>query len=210
MSFKNQIMVVALAGGAVLGPVGTLKAQDPKTAAPKAKTTTRPASKEPKENEMGHIHYLDYRNGFRGVKFGSPMSAIPGLQSVRESNGMKIYQKPDDNLQLGEYQLEKIYYHFYNDKFIGVSLFSKDPDERSELLDIFEMAFGSGATAMPHAVAGERTHADEFLWRGKVANARLYFTHEHLAEAWIGNNELADELAKAQKKKAEDAAATLN
>ena len=52
-------------------------------------------------------------------------------------------------------------------------------------------------------------HADEFFWKGKVANARMSFTEAHQAEAWIGNNDLQDAYGKVQKKAAEEAAATL-
>jgi hypothetical protein len=186
-------------------------AQDKPAAAPvKKPVAAHPVVKEPAENEMGHVHYLDYRNGFRGVKFGSPSSAIPGLSVVREQGAMKIYQKSGEALNIGDCQLDKILYHFVDDKFMGVSIFPKDPDDGKALLQIFEIAFGSGATGKPHADAGEHhEHADEFFWKGKIANARLSYTEAHQAEAWIGNNELQDAYGKVQKKSAEEAAATL-
>jgi hypothetical protein len=169
-----------------------------------------PSVKEPGPTEMGHVHYLDYKNGFRGVKFGSPSSAISGLSVVRESGSMKIYQKAGDGLTIGACQLDKIYYHFVDDKFMGVSLFPKDVDDGVALREIFEIAFGDGATAKPHADSGEHhQHADEFFWRGKIANARISYTEAHQAEAWIGNNELQDAYGKVQKKIAEEAAASL-
>ena len=184
-------------------------AQD-KPAAKKPVGAAHPTVKEPAENEMGHVHYLDYKNGFRGVKFGSPSSAIPGLTVTREQGAMKIYQKSGDTLNLGECQLDKILYHFVDDKLVGVSLFPKDSDDGKALLQIFEIAFGSGATGKPHADSGEhKQHADEFFWKGKIANARLSFTEAHQAEAWIGNNELQDAYGKIQKKMAEEAAASL-
>jgi hypothetical protein len=180
---------------------------------PAAKTpmTAHPAVKEPGPTEMGHVHYLDYKNGFRGVKFGSAPSAIPGLTLVKEQHGsMKIYQKSDDTLNIGACQLDKILYHFVDDKFMGVSLFPKDIDDGQALRQIFEIAYGDGATAKPHADAGEhRQHADEFFWRGKIANARISYTEAHQAEAWIGNNDLQEAYGKVQKKSAEEAAATL-
>jgi hypothetical protein len=196
----------------IAASVATLAFAQDKLAAPvkKAATAAHPAAKEPAENEMGHVHYLDYKNGFRGTKFGSPSSAISGLTLTHEHGAMKIYQKSGDNLVLGECHLDKILYHFVDDKFLGVSLFPKDPDDAKELLQIFEIAFGSGATAKAHADSGEhKQHADDFYWRGKVANARLSYTEAHQAEAWIGNNDLQDAYGKVQKKMAEEAAATL-
>src|ERR1700722_20579084 len=79
--------------------------------AAKAATTAHPAVKEPGPTEMGHVHYLDYKNGFRGVKFGSPSSAIPGLSLTREQGVMKIYQKSGETLNIGGCQLDQVLYN---------------------------------------------------------------------------------------------------
>src|SRR5579863_9011544 len=104
--FLRRILVA----GSVATLAATLALAQDKPAA-KAAATAHPAVKEPAPNEMGHVHYLDYRNGFRGVKFGSPSSAISGLSVVRESGAMKIYQKSGDTLTLGACNLDHIYYH---------------------------------------------------------------------------------------------------
>jgi hypothetical protein len=185
-------------------------AQDKPAAPAKKPAAAHPVAKEPAANEMGHTHYLDYKNGFRGVKFGSPSSSIPGLSLVTERGTMKIYQKSGDTLTLGACQLDKILYHFVDDKFMGVSLFAKDVDDGKEIRQIFEIAFGNGATGKPHADSGEHhQHADEFFWAGKIANARITYSDAHIAEAWIGNNELQEAYGKVQKKNAEEAAASL-
>jgi hypothetical protein len=182
----------------------------PATPAKKAPAAGHPVAKEPAENEMGHVHYLDYKNGFRGTKFGSPSSAIQGLSLTTQRGALKIYQKSGDTLNIGDCQLDKILYHFVDDKFMGVSIFPKDTDDGKTLLEIFEIAFGTGATAKPHADSGEhKQHADEFFWKGKIANARLSYAENHQAEAWIGNNDLQEAFGKVQKKSAEEAASTL-
>jgi len=198
-----------LAAGFTAALAATLASAQDKPAA-KLAAPAHPSVKEPAPNEMGHIHFLDYKNGFRGVKFGSPSSSISGLSVVREQGPMKIYQKSDENLTLGDCQLDKIYYHFVDDKLMGVSLFPKEQDDGKALLDIFEIAFGDGMPGKPHADASEHhQHADEFMWRGRVANARITFSDTHQGEAWIGNNDLQDAYGKVQKKMAEEAAATL-
>jgi hypothetical protein len=205
----NLFLKRLLVAGSAVTLAATLAVAQDKPAA-KASASAHPAAKEPAPNEMGHVHYLDYKNGFRGVKFGSPTSAISGLTLVTDKGSMKIYQKSDEALTLGSCQFDKILYHFVDDKFMGVSLFPKDVDDGKALLDIFNIAFGNGATAKPHADAGEHhQHADEFFWRGKIANARITYTESHMAEAWIGNNDLQDAFGKVQKKNAEEAAATL-
>jgi hypothetical protein len=204
-SFIRKILIA----GSTATLAATLAFAQEKPAA-KAAGNGHPTVKEPGPTEMGHVHYLDYKNGFRGVKFGSPSSAIQGLSLVREAGSMKIYQKSGEALTLGACNLDHIYYHFVDDKFMGVSLFPKDVDDGQALREIFEIAFGEGATAKPHADSGEHhQHADEFFWRGKIANARISYTEAHQAEAWIGNNDLQDAYGKVQKKIAEEAAASL-
>jgi len=206
--YSRRILVAVSA--ATLAATLAFAQDKPAAAAAKPATAGHPAAKEPAPNEMGHVHYLDYKNGFRGVKFGSPSSAIPGLNLTREQGSMKIYQKSGDTLSIGDCQLDKILYHFVDDKFVGVSLFPKDSDDGKALQQIFEIAFGNGVPSKPHADSGEHhQHADEFFWKGKVANARLSYSEAHTAEAWIGNNDLQDAYGKMQKKIAEEAAASL-
>jgi hypothetical protein len=173
---------------------------------------THPVTKEPAENERGHIHYLDFRNGFRGVKFGTPFSSFQGLELVRDTGATKTYRKANDDLKIGEAQLEQIRYQFVEDKFMGVSLFTKEESDGEALLVVLELAYGGGIPQKPHAGgadSGHATHAHEFLWKGKVANARLTFGESHDSESWIGNNELQDRCGKLQKRIAEEAAASL-
>jgi hypothetical protein len=176
------------------------------------KGAIHPVTKEPAENERGHVHYLDYRNGFRGVKFGTPLSSFQGLELIRDTSATKTYKKANDDLKIGEVQLEQIRYHFVDDKFMGVSLFTKEESDGEALLVVFELAYGNGIPQKPHP-GGENsshtTHAHEFLWKGKVANARLTFGENHESESWIGNNALQDRCGQLQKKIAEEAAASL-
>src|SRR5580704_5642338 len=106
-----------LFAGSAAALAATLALAQDKPAA-KVAAPGHPAAKEPAPDQMGHVHYLDYKNGFRGVKFGSPSSAIPGLNLVTERGSMKIYQKSGDTLTLGACQLDKILYHFVDDKFM--------------------------------------------------------------------------------------------
>jgi hypothetical protein len=190
----------------------TANSQATAPAKPQDKVAAHPVTKEPAENERGHVHYLDFRNGLRGVKFGTPVSSFQGLELIRDTGATKIYRKSNDDLKIGEAQLEQIRYHFVEDKFMGVSLFTKEESDGETLLTVFELAYGNGIPQKPHS-GGENpnhtTHAHEFLWKGKVANARLTFGENHESESWIGNNELQDRCGQLQKKIAEAAAARL-
>src|SRR5271155_331154 len=88
-----------IAGSAATLAATLAFAQEKPAAKPAA--SAHPVAKEPAPNEMGHVHYLDYKNGFRGVKFGSPSSAIPGLSLAIDRGSMKIYSKSGDTLNIG-------------------------------------------------------------------------------------------------------------
>src|SRR5580698_8764358 len=103
----NLLLKRLLVAGSAVTLAATLAVAQDKPAA-KAAASGHPAAKEPAPNEMGHVHYLDYKNGFRGVKFGSPTSAISGLTLVTDKGSMKIYQKSDEALSLGSCQFDKI------------------------------------------------------------------------------------------------------
>jgi hypothetical protein len=206
---EKRLLLAAFVSFLVTQPVNS---QATASAKSQDKGAIHPATKEPAENERGHVHYLDYRNGFRGAKFGTPLSSFQGLELIRDSGATKIYKKANDDLKIGEAQLEQIRYHFVDDKFMGVSLFTKDESDGEALLVVFELAYGNGIPKKPQP-GGEGTshasHAHEFLWKGKIANARLTFGDNHESESWIGNNELQDRCGQLQKKIAEAAAASL-
>jgi hypothetical protein len=205
----TRILLAAFVG---LFLTPTMNSQATAPAKSQDKAAVHPVTKEPAENERGHVHYLDYRNGFRGVKFGTPVSSFQGLELIRDSGATKIYRKANDDLKIGEAQLEQIRYHFVDDKFMGVSLFTKEESDGEALLTVFELAYGNGIPQKPHhggQNSNHTTHADEFLWKGKVANARFTFAENHEAESWIGNNALQDQCGQLQKKIAEAAAASL-
>ena len=79
-------------------------------------------------------------DGFRGIKWGTDLSDLPGMKSasVRESGfgnipEGKMYIRSQDDLFLGPIELTKIVYHTWHDKFYQVTLFTKGPENVSAL-----------------------------------------------------------------------------
>ena len=72
---------------------------------------------------------LDTTTGFRGQKFGTSFSEFQGLTLEKDEGDSKLYTK-DENLQLGPAKLERVVYHFFQDKFFAVSLHTHDRDTR--------------------------------------------------------------------------------
>ena len=134
-------------------------------------------------NVPGHTEFLDYKNGFRGIAFGTRVGEFKSLELYRDRKAVKIYRKTDDDLLIGTASLQNIVYIFVHDKFYAVSLHA-DAQNGKNLLKVFQAAFGQGAHP-------EGTPSDYF-WTGKVASAHLFedVGGDHEIIGWIGNNEL--------------------
>ncbi len=135
-------------------------------------------------NVPGHTEFLDHKNGFRGVTFGTPLSQFKNLEVLHDRGTIKAYRKTDDDMNLGNVTLTQIVYVFVHDKFYAVSLHADGGYNGTNLLKIFQAAFGPGAHP-------EGTPTKTF-WAGKVAGAHFYEDVEpaHDVRGWIGSLEL--------------------
>lgn len=92
---------------------------------------------------MGSLAYLDARNGFRDATLGSPFSSFKDLQFQEEGSGMKWYRRPSDNLTMGEATLTGIFYGFYNDHLIHITLKTDGLGNNRAVLATLEAAYGT-------------------------------------------------------------------
>ena len=56
-------------------------------------------------------------DGFRGIKWGTPASSVSGLNQIADDGNLLLYEKSDDQLQMGEVRLDQIIYGFYKSRF---------------------------------------------------------------------------------------------
>jgi hypothetical protein len=147
---------------------------------------------------------LDSLSGFRGQKFGTPLSEFQGLSLDKDKGDIKLYVKKDENLVLGPVKLETIVYHFYQDKFYAVSLHTQERDDTLSLLRVSLLAFGAG-NQRPNA----RDELDQ-SWLGK--NAEAFFNVNPRTDEgslFIRDNQLSAEVEAYREKIAQEAASEL-
>ena len=172
--------------------ITSLQAQDARTNVPSQQASDLSAVRRTvpdiPENKPGHTHYLDYKNGFRGVRFGTPIDAFKDLVLNTDRGAIKKYTKKDDDLSIGGFKVAEIVYQFVDGKFQGVSIGASNGDAQN-LLDVFQAAFGPGVRP--------KGPSSQYFWTGKTANANIVMDHQGGARAWIGNNELQKEFNKA-------------
>jgi hypothetical protein len=145
--------------------------------------STQPVVHDLPADQPGHTEFLDYKDGFRGVKFGASVKDFKNLEMYRDRGAVKVYRKTDEDLNIGTATVTNIIYIFVHDKFYAVSIHA-DGRNGSNLLKVFQAAFGAGA----HPEGG----ASQYFWTGKKASAHFFEdegpTHE--VRGWIGDNDL--------------------
>jgi hypothetical protein len=135
-------------------------------------------------NTPGHTGFLDSKNGFRGIPFGTNIADFKGLSLYRDRGGVKGYRKADEDLSMGNASVLSIIYVFVHDKFFAVSI-HVDAENSKNLLKLFQVGFGPGIRpdgAVP-----------QYFWTGKVASAHYFDDVDpasHEGRGWIGNLEL--------------------
>ena len=97
--------------------------------------------------EKGSLAYLDAKNGFRGVSFGTPRAEVVRrlhLEPFSDGNDV-LYRSTNEKLALGNVLLTDIRYKFLKNKFFAVTLVAHDASSTPSLLDVVEAAFGPGS-----------------------------------------------------------------
>jgi len=56
-------------------------------------------------------------DGFRGVKWAAGVASISGINQIAGEGDVALYEKSDDQLQMGEVRLDQVIYGFYKGRF---------------------------------------------------------------------------------------------
>jgi hypothetical protein len=185
------LMMLALAVGVFRGPL--LAQEQGGATKPGESNRNGPVVRDLPSNIPGHIGFLDNKNGFRGVAFGTSVSDFKNLSLYRDRGVVKAYRRADEDLSVGAASVESIVYVFVHDKFYAVSI-HVDSENSKNLLKLFQVAFGQGIRPPGPA--------SQYFWTGKVASAHFFEDVDpgsHEGRGWIGNNELQKDYDEAMK-----------
>jgi hypothetical protein len=84
-------------------------------------------------------------DNFRGVKWGSEASSVPGLNQIASDGDLVFYEKGNDRLQLEEVKLDQVIYGFHKGRFyMGMIYFPATGFNRVQ--EIMTRQFGKPAT----------------------------------------------------------------
>jgi hypothetical protein len=110
----------------------------------------------PVEPSPGSLAYLDFRNGFRDLKFGDPPAA--DMRLVEDHGETTYYTRPGDDLRIGNSQLNRIAYGFYRGRFYTALLSTEGLTNSRALLEVLRQAYGRGARP--------NRFMDRYYWEG--------------------------------------------
>lgn len=114
----------------------------------------------------------DSPDGFRGIKWGDPPSALGANTLIEEAYGIQTYEKHNENLMIGEVNLTAIAYLFQEKKFIGTAITSKGADNGIALKTALLLRYGAEFNEIPGGLVG-------LVWDDMNATIAYQYLPEH-------------------------------
>lgn len=90
------------------------------------------------------VRRLDESNGFRGLRFGSPLTESLHLKLLQDKGDEKIYEREGEDLRVGRFSAARIHYKFYKDQFATVTIIVRGAEHAGQVLPMFEGLYGPG------------------------------------------------------------------
>ncbi|MEI6050819.1 MAG: hypothetical protein WCS03_18160 [Bacteroidota bacterium] len=145
-----------------------------------------------------NLKALDEKYGFREAKFEMPFDSFKNLVK-NEKDFKDFYKSTNEDLNLGEYVLDRVYYGFYKGQLATIIIKTKGYTNSRGVLSIFQQAYGKGYKI---------NQIEEYIWSGK----KVYMSYDQDsiitddATIFIFSVKLTD-LEEADKKRADSEAA---
>jgi len=92
----------------------------------------------------GSLAYLDWRYGFRDLKFEQSVETCKGVALIEDDGDLKFYSRKEDGLELGGAKLKSIEYGFYRGKLATVVITAAGEADAAPLLKSLEADYGPG------------------------------------------------------------------
>lgn len=82
-------------------------------------------------------------DGFRGVAWLDPLDKEKGFgYGIATDDGTMAYMRADDKMSIGSANLDRIAYHFYEDKLVMVGMHVVGSDNVATMIDALEAQYG--------------------------------------------------------------------
>jgi hypothetical protein len=104
-----------------------------------------------------NLKALDEKYGFREAKFEMSIDSIKNLTKIGEKGDN--YKSTNENLKIGDYDLNEITYSFYNGQLCMIKIDIKGYRNSSGFLKILQSAYGEGDK--------NNRYIEEYWWLGE-------------------------------------------
>ncbi|NIW95968.1 MAG: hypothetical protein GWN20_24740, partial [Phycisphaerae bacterium] len=139
---------------------------------------------------------------FRGIKWGTNIDTLSGFTHIgteKSSNGsgdLDEYRRDDDVLSIGNANVEKIIYQFWQGKFYGVKIIYKDWDPIfRELIAKFGRSYATENEIKSRYRVNTVLRA-RYVWYGERANVVAQYGDHTCPCIWITSLKVSEEREK--------------
>ncbi len=110
-------------------------------------------------------------DGFRGIKWGTDISTLRGLELVEDDGLDKFYKNKEDKMTLGASHLSEIIYLFWNGKFASILIQTSGLENYGHLKDACFEKFGKGM----RTDADQKLDIEYYIWEGAITGIDLKY-----------------------------------
>jgi hypothetical protein len=118
-------------------------------------------------HSMPAFAFQNEPDGFRGIKWGTNVSALSDMRLAEDNGEEKYYQRMNDKMQIGDTELERIVYGFYKDRFFVVIVTCRHHTNFVRLKETLFQLYGRGYAPTPSV--------EKYYWMGDNVNVVLDF-----------------------------------
>jgi hypothetical protein len=144
-------------------------------------------------NQSGGFKAGSEPDGFRGIKWGAPISVVDGMSQVWGDGDMRVYERLGDSLEIGSARLHSVLYVFWQGKFTEARVvipkyYGPDRDEMANFEAIKEICYDRfGDRGKP--IFGK----EEYSWRGERSWIWLGYEDPGYFRLNVGSTEIQQE-----------------
>ena len=137
-----------------------------------------------REASPSSLAALDFKNGFRDLKFGEPPTHSMVLKD--DAGDKKYYTRPEDDLSIGGGRANQLIYGFTNNRLSTILIQTNGMSNSRALLEVLRQAYGPGSQPDPSL--------PRYTWRG--SQVRVSYNENantHNADTWLHHVPARDE-----------------
>ena len=124
--------------------------------------------------------YKKELNGFRDIKWGTPISNLKGMKCIKKEGTSKegfyiTAIKENEDLKIGDAKVDKIEYCFWNGKFYTVGVEFTGLDNLEFLKKYVTDKLGPPLPSLPGFSISSGNISNIFMWQSKDCNIMIYY-----------------------------------